>query len=436
MFYEAVGVMANAAQDSAKREKYLKGLMSLPNQLWSQIMQRAVQDSSILVQPVMMRRITEILKTNIEVCNSMGGNFLPQLKHLHSELAQVYKHHSESLSKYLFQNGPQSCANVQAKLLRTVRKTALRLYTAFIQAKDSNSILIAQQFLPTLLDVILSDYQKSIPEAREPEALSLFATLTEKLGQDKAAHNLALAQIPRIFEHTFEVTLKAITSNFEDFQEHRLVFFQLLKNINEYFFEVMLEFSDHQTQMVVDSVVWAFRHTERNIAETGMGLCLSMITKYANSNKCNRFFQAYMIKLVQELLVVITDTFHKSNFKLHAMTLQRLIMISESPALTANLWNPPQHFSSNAEYLHHEMISLLERAFPNVHPQEVKQFVDGLYAAKREPPKFKQFMRDFIVHTKEFSNVDCSELWAEGKTEAVDPAQSNQLLLPGMRAPE
>lgn len=39
---------------------------------------------------------------------------------------------------------------------------------------------------------------------------------------------------------------------------------------------------DHwqQLKLIMDSIIWAFRHTERNIAETGLNLLLEMLKKF------------------------------------------------------------------------------------------------------------------------------------------------------------
>lgn len=35
-----------------------------------------------------------------------------------------------------------------------------------------------------------------------------------------------------------------------------------------------------QLKLVMDSIIWAFRHTERNVAETGLNLLLEMLTNF------------------------------------------------------------------------------------------------------------------------------------------------------------
>ena len=40
---------------------------------------------------------------------------------------------------------------------------------------------VAENFVPPLLDAVLLDYQRNVPEAREPEVLSTIATIVNKL---------------------------------------------------------------------------------------------------------------------------------------------------------------------------------------------------------------------------------------------------------------
>ena len=71
--------------------------------------------------------------------------------------------------------------------------------------------IVGQQFVPEMLDPILGDYARSVPDARDAEVLSLFATIVERLQGEVTSH------VPRIFEAVFDPTLQMITRNFEDF---------------------------------------------------------------------------------------------------------------------------------------------------------------------------------------------------------------------------
>ena len=57
---------------------------------------------------------------------------------------------------------------------------------------------------------------------------------------------------------------RMITTNFEDFPEHRLAFFKLLKATNTHCFAALFAIPPEHHKLVVDSVVWAFKHTERD----------------------------------------------------------------------------------------------------------------------------------------------------------------------------
>lgn len=66
--------------------------------------------------------------------------------------------------------------------------------------------------------------------------------------------------------------------------------------------------SSAQLQLVMDSIVWAFRHTERNVAETGLNLLEDLLHKFGESGPqvLTSFHQAYFLKIMQEILVVMT----------------------------------------------------------------------------------------------------------------------------------
>lgn len=58
-----------------------------------------------------------------------------------------------------------------------------------------------------------------------------------------------------------------------------------------------------QLKLVMDSIIWAFRHTERNIAETGLNLLLEML---------KNFQVWYLTVLVTNFVVRLSETFEKN----------------------------------------------------------------------------------------------------------------------------
>ena len=92
--------------------------------------------------------------------------------------------------------------------------------------------------------------------------LSLFTSLINKL------QSAMTSEVPRVFEAVFKCTLDMITKNFEDFPEHRANLFNLLRAINHHCFPALLTDQSNFT-LIIESIKWAFKHTERNVAETG-----------------------------------------------------------------------------------------------------------------------------------------------------------------------
>lgn len=137
----------------------------------------------------------------------------------------------------------------------------------------------------------------------------MFATVINKLKEAMEA------EVPRIFEACFECTLQMITKNFEvrqvgiqgeykgkyketnnkatgngwlatfgvlqpfvstrhamnvwwstnarlqqDYPEHRLQFFSLLRAISNHCFNTLFQMNPAQLKLVIDSIVWAFRY--------------------------------------------------------------------------------------------------------------------------------------------------------------------------------
>jgi len=65
-------------------------------------------------------------------------------------------------------------------------------------------------------------------------------------------------------------------------------------------------------KLIVDSVVWAFKHTMRDVAETGLSILYELLDNVEKADVANQFYQAYFLPLLQALLFVLTDSFHKT----------------------------------------------------------------------------------------------------------------------------
>uniref|UniRef100_M4CQ93 Importin N-terminal domain-containing protein n=1 Tax=Brassica campestris TaxID=3711 RepID=M4CQ93_BRACM len=447
-FYESVGNMIHAESDPLKRDEYLRRLMELPNEKWAEIIGQARHSVEVLKDPVVIRTVLNILQindftagcnyfhvftmqTNTSAATSLGTDFLSQISLIFLDMLNVYRMYSELVSTSITDGGPYASKTSFVKLLRSVKRETLKLIETFLD-KAEDQPHIGKQFVSPMMEYVLADYARNVPDARESELLSLFATIINKY---KAT---MLDDVPNIFEAVFQCTLEMITKNFEDYPEHRLKFFSLLRAIATFCFPALIKLSSQQLKLVMDSIIWAFRHTERNIAETGLNLLLEMLKNFQQSAFCNQFFRSYFIQIEQEIFAVLTDTFHKPGFKLHVLVLQHLFCLVESGALTEPLWDTatvPYPYPNNAAFVREYTIKLLSSSFPNMTAAEVTQFVNGLYESRNDPSEFKKNIRDFLVQSKEFSAQDNKDLYAEEAAAQREQERQRMLSIPGLVAP-
>ncbi|KAK8961316.1 hypothetical protein KSP40_PGU007993 [Platanthera guangdongensis] len=430
-FYEAVGHMIQAESDPAKRDEYLKRLMDLPNQRWAEIIGQASRGVEILKDQDVIRTVLNILQTNTSVASSLGAFFLPQITLIFLDMLTVYRMYSELISSSISEGGPFASKTSFVKLLRSVKRETLKLIETFVD-KAEDQPQIGKQFVPPMMDPVLGDYARNVPDARESEVLSLFATIINKY------KGLMIEDVPRVFEAVFQCTLEMITRNFEDYPEHRLKFFSLLRAIATYCFQALIQLSTQQVKVVMDSIIWAFRHTERNIAETGLNLLMELLKNYQVTEFRNQFYRTYFLVIEQEIFAVLTDTFHKPGFKLHVQVLQILFCLVDSGSLTEPLWDAstvPLPFPNNTAFVRDYTIKLLGTSFPNMTPVEVTLFIDGLFESKHDIHAFKNHIRDFLIQSKGFSAQDNKDLYAEEAAAQKERERQRMLAIPGLVAP-
>ncbi|GAA0143803.1 transporter [Lithospermum erythrorhizon] len=433
-FYESVGQMIHAESDPQKREEYLRRLMDLPNLKWAEIIGQAQQSAEILKDTDIIKAVLNILQTNTSVASSLGTFFLTQISGIFIDMLSVYRMYSELISTNIAQGGPFASRTSLVKLLRSVKRETLKLIETFLD-KAEDQPQIGKQFVPPMMDPVLGDYARNVPDARESEVLSLFATIINKY---KGA---MIDDVPRIFVAVFECTLEMITKNFEDYPEHRLKFFSLMRAIATHCFTALIRLSSEspqQLKIVMDSIIWAFRHTERNIAETGLNLLLEMLKNFQASEFCSQFYRTYFLTIEQEIFAVLTDTFHKPGFKLHVLVLQHMFCLVESGLLTEPLWDASTvtyPYSSNKMFVQEYTVKLLSTSFPNMTASEVTQFVNGLFESTNDLSTFKTHIRDFLVQSKGFSAQDNKDLYAEEAAAQRERDRQRMLSIPGLIAP-
>ncbi|KAB5595615.1 Exportin-1 [Ceratobasidium theobromae] len=412
-FYEAVGYMVSAQPNKAVQERLILKLMDLPNNAWDSLMSQAASNVDVLGNPENVKILSNVLKTNVSACTSIGGFFLPQLGRIFNDMLGLYKAVSTLISEQVAADGPVATRTPKVRALRTIKKEILKLMETYVKKAEDLETLY-NNFIPPLLEAVLGDYNRNVPHARDAEVLNVMATITSRL------QGLLTPQVPAILDAVFECTLEMISKDFAEYPEHRAGFFKLLRAIDMYCFPALLSLPALQFKLLFDSIIWAIKHTMRDIADTGLNLLLEIVNNFAGAEEAisNSFFQQYYLPMLQDTFFVLTDSDHKSGFKHQSLMLQRLFQLVESNAIHAPLFDPstqPSPPPSNQQFLREYTASLLKNAFPHLTASQIQNFVIGLCDTCNDIAKFKLLLRDFLISLRESSNEDNAELYLEEK---------------------
>jgi exportin-1 len=120
-----------------------------------------------------------------------------------------------------------------------------------------------------------------------------------------------------------------INKDMEAFPEHRTNFFQLLKAINTHCFTVLIGLPDEVLGLVIQAIVWAIKHTMRNVAENGkdneriynfkrsffktsLGIeilrdLLTKVGTMTDKAQAQKFYQKHFMTILEHVLGVVTD---------------------------------------------------------------------------------------------------------------------------------
>jgi exportin-1 len=428
-FYEAVGHMISKAVPH-EREPLIHKLMILPNTWWQEIISTATLNVENLKDPALMKELANVIKTNVRVCRAVGHAYISQLSNLFIHLMTLYKLYSGLITNEVATHGGQATKYSYVRGMRIIKREILCLVQEFIEScEDPENV--TKTFIPPLLEAILLDYKNSVPDARDAQVLSLMAVVVKKL------QNKLVPEVGRILEATLDATLQMITKNFEDFPEHRINFFKLLKELNAHCFPTFLA-AVQQSKVIMDSIVWAFKHTERNIGETGLTILYDFLNNVLQSDLATPFYQVYFLTILNETFVVLTDTLHKTGFKMQCQVMQHMVQVVSTGRITAPLSQQQPAGVDNVSFVQQYIITLLTN-FPNLSRRQIEIFIKGMFELKDDLFTFKNHMRDFLVQLKEFSVQDNAELYDEEREAELARKKEAMLLrlqaVPGLDKP-
>ena len=311
--------------------------------------------------------------------------------------------------------------------------------------------MVNDNMVPPLLDAILLDYQRNVPDARDAEVLSVTTTIIHKLHvrwtPSRSRHlvrewptplrndadflqNLMDDKISPIMDSIFECTLEMINKDFHEYPEFRVEFFKLLQAINLFCFPALLKLDGRQFKFVIDSCMWASKHDNREVENTGLAMCLELINNMAETDAqtAGVFFQQFYVPILQDVFFVVTDSDHKAGFKSQCMLLARMFQLVETNKISQPVYQADQapQGTPNKQFVSQYTADLLQRAFANLKEIQIQHFVNGLFSLNEDPNKFKTHLRDFLISLKEFAD-DNADLFADDREqEKKDMAEAER----------
>mmetsp|Transcript_16595 Transcript_16595/g.40875 ORF Transcript_16595/g.40875 Transcript_16595/m.40875 type:complete len:1055 (-) Transcript_16595:408-3572(-) len=412
-FYQAVAVIVRAEQNIQVTQELTMRMMTLPNQTWASIIIQANRHVESLWDMKTVRTVINVLKTNNRVAGALEHHYAIQLGRIYLEMLQVYKSYSGYVSNEIKSRGAEATGLATVRNMRAVKKETLKLIQTFVKnSRDDQHEMIFKKLLPALLDPVLDDYKRNVPQARDAEVLLLIAELVRSL------KNGMSEVITRILDSTFQCTLEMIKINFEDFPDVRRNFFEMIRAINSKCFKALLALQPPQFKLVMDSISWSVNHLDRTVAEIGLRTYVEMLENFANSNAAPQFYKGYYMSVLKEILKVLLDTFHKLGFSLHTLILQKLFSIVQSGQMPMPLWNPKQgNFQNNVQFVQQSVVQLIGNSFKTVTRRQAEEFMVGAFRLTTKQADFRRHIRDFLIQLKEFSE-NKEELFLEEKQKA------------------
>eukprot|EP00794_Sanderia_malayensis_P020030 gene20030-21993_t len=435
VFYEAVGCMISAQTDTVVTDRLIEKCMQLPNQVWDGIIASATKNIEVLKEIETVKQLANILKTNVSACKSVGHLFINQLGRIYLDMVNVYKVLSENISSAVAQHGEGVTKQPLIRAMRGVKKDSLNLINCWVN-KSNDPKLVKDNFIPPLLSTVLDDYNNNVPQGREAEVLNTMATLINKL----ELH--IIDEIPLIFDAVFECTLEMINKDFQEYPDHRTNFFILLEAVNQHCFPALLKLAAPQFKLVLDSIIWAFKHTMRNVADIGLGILHGLLINIQQHSDAQSFYQTYYTMILQHIFSVVTDTSHTAALTKHASILAHMFTLVEDGGITVALFDQAQSQNNNMTnelYIKEFTAALLKQAYPHLLQQQIKIFVQGLFDLDNDISAFKEHLRDFLVQIKENQGEDCDDLYLEERESQLKSAQEEkrkrQMAVPGILNP-
>ena len=129
-------MMISAQTEQPVQEHLITKFMALPNQVWDSIIQQAAQNVEVLKDSEAVKHLSNILRTNVKACKSIGHSYVIQLGRIYLDMLNVYKVMSENISSAVAISGENVTKQPLIKSMKGVKKETLKLIAEWVSKSD------------------------------------------------------------------------------------------------------------------------------------------------------------------------------------------------------------------------------------------------------------------------------------------------------------
>lgn len=401
IFYEAVGcILAAAPPQVTASAEAIELVLATPNSRWQNLVTRAASvgfDSISTSDDISV--LLNTLETYWKVAKTSGPSFIHQMKLIYWDMQSFFASCSTSITAAIQQHGIVAAQYQHVRNLRRVRREILRVVEHFIE-NAADTAFIAEHCVPSLFSAILTDYQQGAACIRDPQVLAVVTAAVRKLGR------LLDAGVPTMVELTFEPTVALITANPVEYPEHRVNLFRLIQALNAACFDQLLAVAQAKPD-VIQGILWAMKHTEKETMLCGLETMSLFIEKVAVSSVADAFFQYFFMTILIDTFVCMLDKTHAQGFKQQCRIAATLFAISGTRQTDPNCCYGPQNVTT----------ALLEqmRALPALTEPQAREFIQRCYGHCGSQLAFTTLVADFLVEVDVWGATEENALLEEAE---------------------
>ena len=394
--FEAIGLMISSVpvSDLQRQELLCHGFLSPFLERWVQILAAANTNPNILFELEVTRELSLFLRIFERITLGIGRGVVVEkiLVQIYPDMLRLYKLYSETVA----QGATQNMVGWEAfKLMRKVKGDILRLIATFVDvsvkpkgmkpdAVQTHSV--AGNIVPKLLEYVLEDYRTAKPTARDHEVLQLLSALCKNLSDSIGP------AVGTVFEKMFPSTREMLLSDPRAFPDHRMAFYDFLKNLTGNCFNALISYlvGSDQLGVFLEMVVSGVQNEHPQVSDLGLATLNIFLESLGRMNPqdCGPIYVRIYGPLIQVILAVLTDKLHDSGKEAQIKILMHLLAVVTSRVLEPVL---------SLGQAQADMNNVLMQIGPKIAPQQREAFVKILFENARDQEKFRRLVGDLKI---------------------------------------